>query len=61
MERNQAMPPRRRRKNRPAIRKAPFIVILIFMIIGIIGIAVGEPRRVLGQAIQICFSCIGIS
>lgn len=42
------------------IRPLPFIVILTFLIIGIIGISLGEPLQVLNQATQICLSCIGI-
>lgn len=42
------------------IRRAPFIVILIFLILGAIGISLGEPSRVLEQATQICLPCIGI-
>ncbi len=38
----------------------PFVVILTFLIMGIIGISLGEPVRVLNQATQICLSCIGI-
>jgi len=47
------------RKKRP-IRKAPFVVISIFLIFWMIGVATGEPARVLEQAIQVCLSCIGI-
>ena len=42
------------------IRKAPFIVISIFLILGAIGISFGEPSRVLDLAKQICLPCIGI-
>lgn len=42
------------------IRRAPFIVILVFLILGAIGISLGEPSRVLEQATQICLPCIGI-
>lgn len=42
------------------IRRAPFIAILIFLILGAIGISLGEPSRVLEQATQICLPCIGI-
>ncbi len=42
------------------IKKAPFVVILFFLIMGIIGIMNGEVERVLAQAIQVCLSCIGI-
>jgi len=39
---------------------APFITILIFLIMGIVGIMTGEVNRVLEQAVQVCLSCIGI-
>jgi hypothetical protein len=42
------------------VRKAPFVVIAIFLIIWLVGNSTGEPARVLEQAIQVCFSCIGI-
>lgn len=42
------------------VRKAPFIIILVFLIIGTIGVATGETVRVLEQAVQVCLSCIGI-
>jgi len=42
------------------VRKAPFIVILVFLIMGIVGIMTGEVSRVLVQAVQVCLSCIGI-
>jgi hypothetical protein len=42
------------------IRRAPFVTILIFLILGAIGISLGEPSRVLEQATQICLPCIGI-
>ncbi len=41
-------------------RKAPFILIGIFVLLFIIGITVDEPLRVLEQARAICLSCIGI-
>ncbi len=41
-------------------RKAPFILIGIFLLLFLIGITVGEPLRVLEQAKSICLSCIGI-
>jgi hypothetical protein len=47
-------------KTKYPIRKAPFAAILFFLILGIVGISLGEPARVLEQARQICFSCIGI-
>jgi hypothetical protein len=49
-----------KKKKKPKIRKAPFIIILIFLIIGTIGVATGETGRVLEQAVQVCLSCIGI-
>ena len=39
---------------------APFITILIFLIMGIVGIMTGGVNRVLEQAVQVCLSCIGI-
>ena len=42
------------------IKKTPLVVIIIFLILGVIGIILGEPSRVLNQATQICLSCIGI-
>ena len=42
------------------IRIAPFITILIFLIMGIAGIMTGEVNRVLEQAVQVCLNCIGI-
>jgi len=48
------------RKKKHKIRKAPFVIILVFLIIGTIGVATGETGRVLEQAIQVCLSCIGI-
>ena len=42
------------------IRIAPFVALFIFLLLGIIGISLGEPSRVLEQATQICLSCIGI-
>ncbi len=47
-----------RKKFRP--RKAPFILITIFLLLLLIGIGAGEPSRVLEQAKAICLSCIGI-
>lgn len=39
---------------------APFIIMLFFIVMGIAGIMTGEAKRVLGQAVQVCLSCIGI-
>lgn len=50
------LPPHKKR----SIRQAPFVVISAFLLLWLIGIATGEPRRVLEQALQICLSCIGI-
>lgn len=47
------------RKKRP-IRKPPFVVISAFLLLWLIGVATGEPARVLEQAVQVCLSCIGI-
>jgi hypothetical protein len=42
------------------IQIAPFLAILIFLALGVVGISLGEPSRVLEQATQICLPCIGI-
>lgn len=47
-----------RKKFKP--RKAPFILIGLFTLLFLIGIALDEPLRVLEQAKAICLSCIGI-
>ena len=52
-------PSREPRRKRP-IRKAPFVVIPSFLLLWLIGVATGEPSRVLEQAVQVCLSCIGI-
>ena len=50
----------KRKENTKGIRVAPFITILFFLIMGMIGIMTGEVSRVLAQAVQVCLSCIGI-
>lgn len=52
-------PTRDLRRKRP-IRKAPFVVMTAFLLLWLIGVATGEPARVLEQAVQVCLSCIGI-
>jgi hypothetical protein len=42
------------------IQIAPFLAILFFLALGVVGISLGEPSRVLEQATQICLPCIGI-
>lgn len=42
------------------VRIAPLVVIIVFILLGIIGISLDEPSRVLDQATQICLACIGI-
>jgi hypothetical protein len=49
-----------KQENVKRIRVAPFITILFFLVMGMIGIMTGEVGRVLEQAVQVCFSCIGI-
>lgn len=47
-----------RKKN--TLRKSPLVVIAAFLLLWLIGVASGEPARVLEQAVQVCLSCIGI-
>ena len=42
------------------LRKGPFVVISAFLLLWLIGVATGEPARVLEQAVTVCLSCIGI-
>ena len=41
-------------------RKAPFVLIALFLLLWLAGIVLEEPARVLEQAKSICLSCIGI-
>lgn len=41
-------------------RRAPFVLLALFLALFLAGIALGEPTRVLEQAWSICLSCIGI-
>ncbi|MCK5069535.1 MAG: hypothetical protein KAR01_03305 [Desulfocapsa sp.] len=51
---------KKRQSEKVKIRKAPFVAIFIFLVLGAVGITLGEPSRVLEQATQICLACIGI-
>ena len=51
---------KKKRVAKHKIKRAPFAVIIIFLILGMIGIGLDEPSRVLNQATQICLSCIGL-
>jgi len=42
------------------VRRAPFVVIGVFLLLWFVGITLDEPGRVMEQAIQTCLSCIGI-
>ncbi len=42
------------------VKIVPFILILIFLILGMIGISLDEPSQVFNQATQICLPCIGL-
>jgi hypothetical protein len=41
-------------------RKTPFLLLIIFLILSIIGINMNEVSAVWEKAVRICFSCIGI-
>jgi len=47
-------------KKKFSLRKAPFILMTGFTVLILVGIALGEPSRVLELAKAICLSCIGI-
>jgi len=42
------------------LRKEPIFILSFFLLIWFVGISLGEPVRVLEQAIRVCLSCIGI-
>jgi len=42
------------------LRKAPFLLLGVFLALWVIGISLNEPVRVLEQAKSICLECIGI-
>jgi len=41
-------------------RRRPFFIMLVFLLLAIIGINVGEVPAVLEKAARLCLSCIGI-
>ena len=49
-----------RGSNRYPLRRAPLLLLALFLVLLAIGIAVDEPSRVLEQAKSVCLSCIGI-
>ena len=51
---------RRRGSMKQESRKIPFVVLVIFIVLFIIGININEVSAVWEKAVQICFNCIGI-
>ena len=51
---------KKKKNSRKDIRIAPFVALFVFLVLGVIGISLGEPSRVLELAKSICLSCIGI-
>jgi hypothetical protein len=47
-------------KKKSPLRKAPFLLLSLFLLLLLVGINTEEPERVLEQARTICFACIGI-
>ena len=43
-----------------SIRKTPLLLAAIFIVMGLVGVVLNEPGRVLEQAWQVCLSCIGL-
>lgn len=48
------------RATKGRLRRAPLVLLFLFALLLVIGIAVDEPSRVLEQARAICLPCIGI-
>lgn len=42
------------------VRKGPISAIMFFLVLWCVGVALGEPLRVVELAAQICLSCIGL-
>ncbi|MFZ5776293.1 MAG: CD1871A family CXXC motif-containing protein [Thermodesulfobacteriota bacterium] len=51
---------RREQRNVRQVRRAPLLVLAGSLVVWMIGVATGEPARVLEQAVQVCLSCIGV-
>jgi hypothetical protein len=43
-----------------SLRKTPLVLLFLFAVLLLVGIACDEPSRVLEQARAICLPCIGI-
>jgi hypothetical protein len=48
------------KQNNFKLRRAPFVLLGIFLLMWLMGISLNEPTRVLEQAKSICLECIGI-
>lgn len=48
------------KRDRKPVQHAPFIIIFLFLLLTIVGVATNEALRVLEQAARVCLSCIGI-
>ena len=42
------------------VRKGPIMALMFFLVLWFVGIALGEPERVMELARQVCLSCIGL-
>jgi hypothetical protein len=51
---------RKKNRKKQRLRKGPVIILSFFLLLWFAGISLGEPVRVLEQAIRVCLSCIGI-
>jgi len=43
-----------------SVRKWPVVMVMFSLLLWFVGIALGEPGRVLELATQVCLSCIGL-
>jgi hypothetical protein len=41
-------------------RKIPFLLLLLFLILFVLGVNLGEVASVWDKAVRVCLSCIGI-
>lgn len=48
------------KRKKVKLRRTPFVLLGIFLLLWLVGVSLNEPTRVLEQAKSICLECIGI-